>query len=139
MGNASWIKALHIARNQTGLDDEAYRALLFGASGVNSSTAITSLEQYQAIMDAFRSLGYVPILGLYQQRWGCSIAQQKTILALWKAVARYQEQDALIAFVKRITHIDNPRFLTKSLAQMVIIALEKMEEESAGGHDVARK
>jgi dihydrodipicolinate synthase/N-acetylneuraminate lyase len=139
MGNTPWIKAIHIARQKTGLDDEAYRALLYGAAGVDSSTAIFNLEQYQAVMQSFKALGYTPLPGLYQQRWGCSVAQQKTILALWKAVARHQEQDALIAFVKRIAHIDNPRFLTKSLAQIVIIALEKMEGESAGGHDVARK
>ena len=139
MENRHWIKEIHIARHKTGLDDEAYRALLYGAAGVDSSTAITNLDQYHAVMQSFRSLGYTPLPGLYQQRWGCSIALQKKILALWKAVARHQEEKSLTNFVKRIAHVESPRFLNNPLAQKVVIALLKMERATEGGHDVARK
>lgn len=139
MGNKYWIKEIHIAKHKTGLEDEAYRALLYGAAGVNSSTAISSLDQYHAVMQSFRTLGYTPLPGLYQQQWGCSIALQKKILALWKAVATHQEQNALTNFVKRIAHVESPRFLNNPLAQNVVIALLKMERDAEGGCDVARK
>jgi len=132
MNNLSWIKTIHTAWHKTGLNEDEYRALLHGAAGVNSSKEIQTYTQFNAVMQAFAKFGYVHLPGLYQQRWGCTVGQQRAILALWKKVGRHQEQQSLAAFCKHVARVDNPRFLTMPLAQDVIIALEKMQEKIHG-------
>ncbi len=123
-----WIKNIHIAKSKTNLDDDAYHALLFGAASVLSSCDITTHNQYKLIMAAFEQLGYVQNHGLYSQRWGCAINQQRMILAMWGKKGRHQEEGALSNFILRIAHVASPRFLTRDLAQKVIIALKHMPD-----------
>ena len=52
-----WVKIIHVAKNQTGLSDEQYRALLSGSCGVDSAKDIKSWAQYRAVMAAFKKLG----------------------------------------------------------------------------------
>ena len=52
------LATIHIARKQLGLDNESYRALLFGAGGIESAKDITNEEQYRKILHAFKKLGY---------------------------------------------------------------------------------
>ena len=53
-----WVKIIHIAKAKTGLDDEAYRALLWGAAGVDSASQIRTSQQYNAVMAGFANLGF---------------------------------------------------------------------------------
>lgn len=52
------IALIHVAKNQVGMSDAEYRALLAGF-GASSSKEIKS-AQFDAVMRQFRSLGFVP-------------------------------------------------------------------------------
>jgi hypothetical protein len=62
--------------------------------------------------------------------WGCSEAQRAKIEVMWKMCARNPSDRSLRAFIKRIAKVDHPAFLRPHLAQKVIIALEKMTEQT---------
>ncbi len=49
---------IHIAKKELGLDDETYRALLWGACRLSSAKDLQTEAQYQRIMKAFRQAGY---------------------------------------------------------------------------------
>ena len=51
-------QAIHVARRQLDLDDASYRALLMRAAGVNSSAAVVSLKQADAVLDAMTKIGF---------------------------------------------------------------------------------
>lgn len=55
-----WTRLIHVAKNQTGIDDDAYRAILAGSAGVASAAEIKTWAQFGAVMRAFRNLGFTP-------------------------------------------------------------------------------
>lgn len=124
-----WLKVIHVAKRETGLDEVAYRALLEGAAHVATAAAITTKGQFLAVMRAFEALGFKRKASLFQAEWGCSEAQKSKILALWLDVGRNQDEAALASFIKRIARVESPRFLTVKLAANVIVALERMEDQ----------
>ncbi|OHD22794.1 MAG: hypothetical protein A2Y38_20215 [Spirochaetes bacterium GWB1_59_5] len=124
-----YLKTIHTAKRDVGLDDATYRALLEGAAGVTSAKDIVSTSDFKKVMHAFDVLGRKPKTGLFSTRWACAPGQQSMILALWLNVGHDQHERALSAFVKRIAKVDTPRFLTKELATEVIIALKTMDAE----------
>lgn len=54
------LAVIHIAKQQLGLCDERYRALLGSAAGVRSAADLRSDRQYQAVLTALRRAGYRP-------------------------------------------------------------------------------
>jgi len=128
------LSLIHIAKNDLGLDEEAYRALLDGAAGVNSAAKLEYEYQFNAIMKAFENLGFKStqrsvrkqIRPRWQDEWGGTVDQRAKIEVMWKTCARNPTEKALRAFIKRIAKVDHPRFLRVGLARKVIIALEKM-------------
>ncbi len=74
-----YIKAIHIAKAKAGLDDDSYRALLMGASGVCSSKEIRSARQYDGVRKAFMTLG----VGMPYCRHRNSPLERKAY-ALWR-------------------------------------------------------
>lgn len=54
------LAVIHIARKQLGLDDECYRALLWGAARIDSASDLASEAQYNAVLTAFIHAGYKP-------------------------------------------------------------------------------
>lgn len=128
---ADWVKIIHTAKGKLGLDDVAYRALIKGVAGVESSREIVSEAQYRAIMAAFRKLGFSP----RPEVWGCSEKQKGHILGLWFRATGSNDRKGLLGFVKRTAHVDSFRFLTPPLASTVIVGLEAMAE----GREAARE
>lgn len=53
-----WLAAIHAAKRDLGLDDDAYRALLHGACGIRSAAQITQEGQYRAIVASLRAAGW---------------------------------------------------------------------------------
>lgn len=53
----NYVKLIHIAKSKAHLDDDTYRALLWGASGVYSSKEVRIPRQYNDIRKAFKVLG----------------------------------------------------------------------------------
>jgi hypothetical protein len=135
----SKLAMIHVAKKDRGLSDEAYRELLMGAVGVSSAADIKYEHQYGQIMYSFEKLGFKITPKPRGQRnrphwtdeWGGSADQRAKIEVLWKANARNKSDLALRVFIKRITHVDHPRFLNMELARNVILALEAMARKNA--------
>ena len=69
------LAAVHCAKRDLGLDDEAYRALLAGAAGVESAAQLRTGRQWEAVMGALRRAGW--------QGTGRLSGQMSTCYALW--------------------------------------------------------
>lgn len=54
-----WLAKIHIARQQLGLDDETYRALLMRVAGVRSAKDLND-RQASFVLAEFERLGFVP-------------------------------------------------------------------------------
>jgi len=121
----TWIKLIHTARRQLGLDDAEYKAILLGAAGIESSKELSSETQFDEIMKALRNLGF-----RYQKREEiilpnrASKAQIAYIKRLWDLGSRSKTESSLRQFLRRVGHVDDVNFLTKQQASAVILALE---------------
>ena len=124
---------IHIAKKQLGLDDEAYRAVLYGA-GVTSSKDIRTEAQFNTVMSAFQKLGFKSTWigrrintssvntvsgapGMISRR------QEYYIKGLWILASRFKDEKSLRRIVKRIGKVDDISFLPKRSASAVILAL----------------
>lgn len=130
----SKMSLIHIAKEKCGLDDAAYRALLSGAAGIDSAKDMEWEDQFVAILGAFENLGFqswkkegkTNSRPRWTDEWACKPGQRAKIEVMWKTCARNKDEAALRAFIRRIAHVDSPRFLNPGLARKVILALEKM-------------
>lgn len=134
-----WIQTIHIAKKQTGVSDEQYRAILTGCAGVDSSKEITRWEDYNAVMKAFKTLGFHSVKKTVDDKernpeW-ISAKQEKYIRGLWELASRQKDEKALQAFVKRITGSDSLTWLHKKDASKVIIALRQMANDAGFNPD----
>ena len=53
-----WIRNIHVAKTKLNLSDEVYREILLSCAKVTASSAITTWNEYNAIMQAFEKLGF---------------------------------------------------------------------------------
>ena len=140
---ARWIKTIHTARNRTGIGDEAYRAILAGCAGVDSSREITTKAQYDAVMSAFRKLGFRPrpkttIVPQGRRAPGKVTARQEYyIRGLWSLASRSKDEAGLRSFVRRITGAADVSWLSKADASKVILALRDLAVKAGYDPDKA--
>jgi hypothetical protein len=133
------LSLIHIAKKESGIAEDAYRILLEGAAGVDSAAKLEFEYQFNAIMKAFENLGFKSTQRnggkktrpQWTDEWGGTEDQRAKIEVLWQNCARNKSEKALRAFIKRIAHVDSPRFLNVQLARKVILALEAMARENA--------
>jgi hypothetical protein len=127
------IALIHVAKTKTGLTDDEYRTLLFGVAGITSAAELEREDQFEDIMEAFHKLGFVGSKPLtcprWEDSWGGTARQRVKIEALWRQLARDTSDKALRRFIKRVAHVDSPRWLNVQLTQKIILALEKMKEK----------
>jgi hypothetical protein len=138
-----WIQVLHIAQKQCGLDDEAYRAILWGSAGVESSGGITTWKQYNDCLTAFKKLGFKvqsrtsgksrlketkPQQGRSEHM--ISSRQEYYIRGLWDLASRKKDEKSIRAVIKRITKVDDIRFIKKNDATKVILALRDIAKKA---------
>jgi len=132
--NTAWIRIVHVAREKTGIDDDAYRGILSGV-GLSSSKEIETAEQFNTVMKAFENLGF-----RYDPKAGSSPGgkrratvagnpdfitkrQEYYIKGLQQLAMRAKDEDALRKIIKRIGKVDDIQFLLKRNASAVILAL----------------
>lgn len=127
--NPQWIKTIHMAVTQTGIDDDAYRGILSGV-GVDSSRELETVEQFTTVMQAFKNLGfrYAPSSGARPQTVAgndkfITTRQEYYIRGLHRLACRVKDEKSLAAIIKRIGKVDDIRFLKKRDASAVILAL----------------
>ena len=130
-----WIKIIHTAKRELHLDDEAYRAVLAGSAGVASSTEIIRWDQYEAVMTAFRVLGFS---GRNAKRTDDGIRSPEMITArqeyyirgLWELASRKKDEESLRSVCRKITGRDDVRFCRKKDATKLILAMRKIAEDA---------
>lgn len=133
-----WVKIIHIAKAKTGLDDEAYRALLWGAAGVDSASQIRTSQQYNAVMAGFANLGFQVQkrkVGSQSTRPANMITERQEyyIRGLWELASRAKDERSLRGICKRITGVDDLSFCPKSKASALILALRDIAKKA--GYD----
>lgn len=132
---ARQIGAIHALKKRSGMDDETYRAVLKQVAGVGSSKSLTTADAGRVI-ERLKTLAGQPISsrGAAETVTG----QHAPILqALWMAahnlgLARSRDDKALIAFVKRVTGQDHPRFLNPQQANRAIEGLKGWMKRDGG-------
>lgn len=138
-----WTKMIHVAKSKTGLDEEAYRALLAGAAGVESATEITTKAQYDEVMRAFRNLGFTlrrRTVEPQSQRPADMITarQEYYIRGLWELASRAKDEHSLRGICKRITGVDDLSFCPKTKASALILALRDITRKAGFDPDGRR-
>lgn len=133
-----WVKIIHIAKAKTGLDDEAYRALLWGAAGVASASQIRTSQQYNAVMAGFANLGFKVKKRTVESQSTrpanmITERQEYYIRGLWELASRAKDERSLRGICKRITGVDDLSFCPKSKASALILALRDIAKKA--GYD----
>ena len=124
----SRLAIIHLAKKQCGIDDEAYRAILYGA-GLESAKDIETDGQFNTVMKAFENLGFKTTSGKLKRRTVprapgmITVPQEYYIKGLWELASRAKDEKSLRRIVKRIGKVDDIRFLSRSAASAVILAL----------------
>lgn len=109
----SALAAIHVARKQLGLDDDAARDLYAVVTGKRSLREMTAGEQERVVKE-LRRRGFKP--AEKGARKGLEGKYAPKLQALWIAawnlgIIENRSDEALIAFVKRQAQVDHVRFL----------------------------
>lgn len=138
-----WIQILHVAKKELSLDDTAYRAVLYGAAGVRSSSEIKRWEQYNAVLKAFARLGFKVKSGKSAKTglkktapetgrngdW-ISARQEYYIRGLWDLASRHKDEASLRTMIKRIAGVEYIEWISKGKATKVILALRDIAKKA---------
>ncbi|UTY27571.1 phage protein GemA/Gp16 family protein [Treponema putidum] len=127
------LAAIHIAKKELQLNEEAYRALLSRA-GIYSASEIKIENQYKIIMQGFKNLGYTfkkekrSNYSFKNQRSGggkdrLTKKQEYYIRGLWDLASRVKDEKSLNALILRIGKVIDISHLTVFNASKVILAL----------------
>lgn len=134
----SKLKMIQIAKRSLNMTDEDYRALLFRIAGVISSKDLT-LDGFNAVMDEFKRLGFVPTKSKRKPKGAGGTAPNHPTPAQWRLIEELAkhvgygglEDPRFIAWVKPRGKVEHPRFLDNAGAQRVIAALGNWIERKA--------
>jgi len=143
-----WIQILHVAKRECGLDDASYRALLFGAAGVDSARDIKTWQQYNDVLKAFANLGFKVKAGKSAQTglkktapqtgrsgdW-ISARQEYYIRGLWDLASRAKDEASLQAMLQRIAGVTQIEWISKEKATKVILALRDIAKKAGFNPD----
>lgn len=121
------IQLIHIAKQQLGMDDDTYRAMLWSVARVKSSTELDFAGR-KNVLDHMQACGFKRTRP--QPRALADDPQSKKIRALWLELhaagkVRNPSESALAAFVKRQTGRDALQWLAAREASAVIEELKK--------------
>lgn len=131
----SALAAIHVAKKQLCLDDDAYRDVLVQVTGKSSAGDMTEAERSR-VLSRFREMGFTRSDKAARKALGGQYA--KKLQALWIAawnlgLARDRRDSALVSFVKRQTGLDHVRFLQyPEDAAKAIEALKAWMKRDAG-------
>lgn len=117
---------VHIAKQQLGLDDDVYRAVLLRVAGASSAGDLME-EQLAAVVREFRRLGWTPRTASGKRP--SDKAYIRKIWAIWtemgsRGVIQIATRGALRSFVQKMTGISDPQWLDPIQAAKVIEGLK---------------
>lgn len=127
------IQLIHIAKQQLGMDDETYRAMLFAITRKRSAAELDFAER-KNVLDYLKSSGFkVRATGKAKAQPSRALArdpESKKIRALWillheLGAVKNPAEAALAAYVKRLTKVDDLHWIDGAQAETVIESLKK--------------
>ncbi|WP_299773182.1 gp16 family protein [uncultured Tateyamaria sp.] len=123
---------IHIAKKQLGLDDDTYRDVVERVTGQRSAKGLTDKSK-RALIGEFKRMGWKG--GSYRRKSDKPYVRK--VFALWSQLKRdgiWQNTDvsSLRAFVKKMTGVADPEWLSFNQATVVIEALKKIGERGNG-------
>lgn len=130
---AEQYRRIHGLARLLGLNDEAYRDMLFDRYRVRSSKELNPQQRFQLINE-LREKVHANVAEFNdlvdRKKHLATPAQLKAIEAMWAKVSRAttaaDRKKALNAFVKRLTGIDHVRWITMHDARTLIRAINAM-------------
>jgi hypothetical protein len=122
---------IHIARKDLALTEDCYRALLARITGQETSKGL-SRAQVDAVLAEFKRLGWQakPGKGNGQRHRPASDKPEiRKVFALWgdmcrAGIPRTPTRAGLLAYVKRMTGVDDPEWLSPDQARTVTEGLK---------------
>jgi len=132
-GRARLVTLIHVGKAKLGLSDDGYRALLEGCAGKTSAADMSGTELL-SVLGAMRQAGFVPSgagqgrsLAARPENIGSLTEDEVSyIKGMWSLVARVKTEAALNSFIKRLTGVDDIRFVPRRKRLAVIIPLRAM-------------
>jgi len=129
MPNNAQLALIHFARKQLGLDDDDYRTILQSVCKVESAKDIKHNGDVQALMDAFRRLGFDQKKALLNCVVMATDEQKHKIKRIWETVTKNAKVgcSSLDTFLNNRFHVNGIANLTLTRAVAVIEALKQMQ------------
>ncbi|SAI74602.1 Mu-like prophage protein gp16 [Bordetella ansorpii] len=123
------IRLVHIASRDLQLDRETYRVALMTATGKDSCSRM-STEELQRALDHFKRVGFKVRAKATPSRPLDLQAESRKIRALWLLLRelgaiKNPSEEALAAYVKRITGVDALQWITGQQAERLIESMKK--------------
>ena len=122
----SMLAKIHLAKKDLRLDDDVYRDIVQRVTGCTSSSKCDRAQMVKLLAE-FQRVGWTG--GGKPAFKPSSKAHVRLIFGLWKGmcdkdIPAKKDRDALVAFVKNQTGVDNPEWLTVEQAGKVTEGLK---------------
>jgi hypothetical protein len=131
--SASKVRLIHVARQQTGITEEDFRALLALYGGVTSTTQLNQ-RGFDAVMDRFKALGFRSKSKRRPEavRAGMASPGQVSLMRhLWAECTHGEGTDASLGkWLERQFNVSSVRFVTSEQAPKVIGGLKGMQRQN---------
>lgn len=128
------IKLIHVARREMRMDDETYRLMLSGMTGLDgaTSTADLSVPNLQRVLEQLKQRGFKPRPNKAGTRPRANDEQSRKIRSLWLELhdlgeVRNPSEEALANFVKSMTKVSALQWLNVTQASRVIENLKQWQ------------
>lgn len=129
-----YIKLIHVARREMRMDDETYRLMLSGMTGLDgaTSTADLSVPNLQRVLEQLKQRGFKPRPNKAGTRPRANDEQSRKIRSLWLELhdlgaVRDPSEEALASFVKSMTKVSALLWLNVAQASRVIENLKQWQ------------
>ncbi|QIH11888.1 regulatory protein GemA [Pseudomonas sp. BIOMIG1BAC] len=129
-----YIKLIHVARREMRMDDETYRLMLSGMTGLDgaTSTADLSVPNLQRVLEQLKQRGFKPRPNKAGTRPRANDEQSRKIRSLWLELhdlgaVRDPSEEALANFVKSMTKVSALQWLSATQASRVIENLKQWQ------------
>lgn len=129
-----YIKLIHVARREMRMDDETYRLMLSGMTGLDgaTSTADLSVPNLQRVLEQLKQRGFKPRPNKAGTRPRANDEQSRKIRSLWLELhdlgaVRDPSEEALANFVKSMTKVSALQWLNVAQASRVIEHLKQWQ------------
>lgn len=129
-----YIKLIHVARRELGIDDDTYRLMLAGMKSLDgaTSTADLSVPNLLRVLEQLKQKGFKVRPNKTQKRTMADDGQSKKIRSIWLTLRdlgalRDPSEEALAKFVLSMTGVEALQWLNGAQASKVIENLKQWQ------------